>query len=369
MVRLFQNLDRGFLQTDRSFPQDIALSSAPVVQGTLFTQERLEIGFVRTGVSTNEDIGVSPTITLRLKRNTGDHKYDAPTVVAVSSWTETTINSQKYYVGLLDCSAPTLQKLLGVDNAQQQEVVTLQFEGDASGSLNGRYFDLWHSTTAYVRYWFSNGSGTAPAAGTGGTLQQVTFATNDSAATVAELVRVLIEAHASWTATRSTDTVTATASAADERGWHHPRNSGATITLSAAGRGTEVTTDVASVDLLAEFAYEYDGYTQKSRPFTVRIYNSLERPGVTNPGNGATNIRRGQAAISNGASSVAVTFSTVYSSASWTLLAAYVRNTTDATPAALGVKTMTVRTAAGFTVLLDGPTDSANYVLEYVCSQ
>jgi hypothetical protein len=78
--------------------------------------------------------------------------------------------------------------------------------------------------------------------------------------------------------------------------------------------------------------------------------------------------QRGTVALASGASSVTVTFVDAYASTAWIPLSLVLRNTTDATPAAIGIETMTAKTAGGFTLQLSGPTDSANYVLDYACA-
>ncbi|PTY02566.1 hypothetical protein DB346_08440 [Verrucomicrobia bacterium LW23] len=71
----------------------------------------------------------------------------------------------------------------------------------------------------------------------------------------------------------------------------------------------------------------------------------------------------GETAIANGAESVAVEFAVPKISAAWHLLSWYVRNASDPDPLRLWPVTLGAQTDEGFTALLNGPTDSANYML------
>ena len=95
------------------------------------------------------------------------------------------------------------------------EVTDIQCVADVSGSLNDTYFDLpagENGVTYYV--WFNvNSAGTDPAI-TGKTGVEVALATNDGANTVASAVQTAIDALSDFSASVTTDTVTATAATA-----------------------------------------------------------------------------------------------------------------------------------------------------------
>jgi len=76
------------------------------------------------------------------------------------------------------------------------------------------------------------------------------------------------------------------------------------------------------------------------------------------------NVKGGSADIGSGSTSVAVTFSTAFSTAC-TRVVCTIENTTDGSPLAI-VVTITARTTTGFTATLSGATDSANYDLHWV---
>lgn len=69
-------------------------------------------------------------------------------------------------------------------------------------------------------------------------------------------------------------------------------------------------------------------------------------------------------AIASGVSTGTVTFPTAQANDSWKLDALYVENDTDASPLSI-VVSIGSKTTTGFTYLLNGNTDSANYVLVY----
>lgn len=83
-------------------------------------------------------------------------------------------------------------------------------------------------------------------------------------------------------------------------------------------------------------------------------------------GSSALTGRAGRDSISNASSTVSVTFSTVMTTVNFAIVFA-VTNITDGSPIFLnGI--VTARSTAGFTVTFNAPTDSANYVLEWIAS-
>ena len=81
-----------------------------------------------------------------------------------------------------------------------------------------------------------------------------------------------------------------------------------------------------------------------------------------------TQQRRGPVTISSGVSTVTVTFDTPFADENWSFVGApSVENSTDGSPLVLFAGTITSRSENGFTVLLNGDTDSANYQLHFLC--
>jgi hypothetical protein len=76
--------------------------------------------------------------------------------------------------------------------------------------------------------------------------------------------------------------------------------------------------------------------------------------------------RAGNTAISNGADTASVTFSSSFASTNYALIC-QIKNTTDASPIFLNI-VETTKTTNGFTVTFNAPADSANYVLEYIAT-
>lgn len=69
-------------------------------------------------------------------------------------------------------------------------------------------------------------------------------------------------------------------------------------------------------------------------------------------------------AIGNAASTKAVTFTTDFGSTNYAVLTS-ITNVTDATPIFLQV-VVTAKSSSGFTATFNAPTDTANYILEYI---
>lgn len=81
---------------------------------------------------------------------------------------------------------------------------------------------------------------------------------------------------------------------------------------------------------------------------------------------GATVSRSGESTIANATQNVTVTFSSAVSSTSYSIDYSLL-NTVDAQPIYLqGI--VTGKTVNGFTVQLNAPTDSANYIIDYKVS-
>lgn len=86
--------------------------------------------------------------------------------------------------------------------------------------------------------------------------------------------------------------------------------------------------------------------------------------GATTVANDTLTGRVQTAAISNGASSVAVTFSSAMLNTSYGLVTS-ITNTTDSTPLMPQI-IHTAKSTTGFTATFNAPVDSANYKLEYI---
>lgn len=312
------------------------------------------------------------TATFRVATTKGGSAVDITDASAGSTHSIAKV-SRFYYYSTISLSEPVFEKLLGVDDRTQKEVVALQCVADVSGSLRGKYFDLYTSSSAYLRVWFYvGGSGSSPAAGTGGTLVQISISSGATANTIATAIGADAAVTAAYTSSVSTDTITLTAASTGARGWHTPGDTGFTLTVTAAGMSLGGTTDVDSVDVLAEFSWEdpETGELQIAEMVKFIVENTLRRETQGVPAaTGGSNVRTGVADISNAASSVSVTFSTALPDASYKLTSAQVVNTTDGTPLSLSVGTLTARSATGFTVLLSGAADSANYDLEYTVTR
>ncbi len=69
-------------------------------------------------------------------------------------------------------------------------------------------------------------------------------------------------------------------------------------------------------------------------------------------------------ALGGGVSSKAVTFTTAFGSAAYALVVS-ITNVTDAMPIFLQA-IVTAKSSTGFTATFNAPTDTANYILEYI---
>jgi hypothetical protein len=74
--------------------------------------------------------------------------------------------------------------------------------------------------------------------------------------------------------------------------------------------------------------------------------------------------RAGQEPIPNGADSVSVVFSTLMANTNYAVIASIV-NVTDANPISL-IPVISDKQTTGFTATFNAPTDSGNYVLDYI---
>ncbi len=315
----------------------------------------------------------TPALDMIVKRDTGTQKFDADQLNAPVTFTEfteegTNGETDYFYRGTLDLSQPIFQKLLGVDLRSQKETLTVQCVADESGSLASAYFDLYHTDSAYTRVWFDPSStGSAPAAGTGGTLLEVNCSTNDTATAIATALAAAFAAHAHYDATADAETVQFIAKTAGFRGWHSSGSTGFSLTVELHGSTPGAIADVESADLLCEFNWEKDGDIQISDLFRIALQNCLRREGLGAVGLSTGRTRSGTVSIPDATSEVTVTFPLPMPTANYHI-SAYVKNTTDSPALTLFVGTITAQSETGFTRQLNGDTDSANYELVYTCT-
>lgn len=367
MPRLFINLDNNFVQTDRSFAQNIGQIVNSVrggINARIYAQSRLEIGFCRTGKPNTVNLGTDPGIAWLVKQDSGSNKYDAPVLApdgGFTQFTETNPNgvTDYFYAGEIDFSSAIFEKLLGVDYRTQFEQFTVECVADVSSSLHGTYFLIYESggNTRAIQF-TTSGTPTAPTA-TAVTL--VTIAANATANTIGAAIATALSASTQYTVANVSGTVTFTAKASGARGSHTPGTTGFALTLTTCGMSALSVTDVDSVALFSQITYEHDTKTQISEIFGITLQNSLQRPAATGPTASASATRRNTTAISSGTALVTVTFATAMPSTNYQVDINIV-NTTDATPLVLFPGTIHSKTTTGFAFYMNGETDTANYV-------
>lgn len=314
-----------------------------------------------------------PDLEFNAKVNDEDslQRYDDnPTLFLDSFSTQIDGDNKPYWKGILEVSSGKLDKILGVDNVNAREVVAVSCVADISSSLQSTYFDVYASASTYYRVWFDVASGgVAPTAGVGGTLIEVDLATDDSAITVAAAVETAFAANPAYTVVADgAGNLLFTAIAQSPKGDASPGSSGFTVSIIAAGATAFTVADAPSVLLMGEFYFTYSSAAQATEAFDLTIQNNLRRAGAV-PSVYVPGIRRGVYDIPDATSVVTVTFATPFPSASWVFLDKQVVNVTDGSPYTLVPGTLTSRSAFGFTLLLNGDTDSANYDFEYTCQQ
>jgi len=88
---------------------------------------------------------------------------------------------------------------------------------------------------------------------------------------------------------------------------------------------------------------------------------------ATSSQRGLTRFEAGEQAVSNGSSTVSVTFSNAFPNTSYAIAVSF-RNVTDSNPIVFGYN-ITAKSTTGFTVTMNAAADSANYVLEYTSTR
>lgn len=372
-MRAIVSLDDLALQPGGVFPPSVLedIAGRQGFAGQIYSVFQLQLGF--TQAASNDallDIGEPSGIEWILKRASGTaQQYDDAILQSATAFTRSAEGSGFIYTGTINLAAPVFEKLLGVDPIAQQEQVVVECIADTARATY--YFDLWSTTTAYHRIWFNRGSDSAPPAGTGGTLVAVTLTPLDTADTIAVAILFAMAAYSTiWATSNDGPNITFLRVDRVKCGWHHARNSGFTITTTQAGMAGESDTDLDEVSLLSEISFLLAGSRQILPLGNFVIRNSLRRPGAgTNPGDASgTNVRRGSVALDHPVSTVTVTFAVPFPSSAWRFTDVCVLNLVDSTPLNLFPGLVKARSAAGFTLYLNGNTDSANYTLEYTCA-
>lgn len=367
-------LDDGSIDSDALVPVN-GDSSDRAVSAPLFTSPNLRKMFKR--VSTNSDLGIdlgsNPNLKLLIKQfsEADNERFDGPILIPSPTFTRVDGGSTIgfYYEGSPNLAHPALLKLMGVDPLPAKESLTVATIADVAGSLNGRYWDLALSDTTHLRLYYRTLGHTdsPPSAGTGGTLVKVTIAEDSDADDVASETVTVINTNAVYAGSVGTEDFTITAVAFGSVGAHDIHNTGFTLTILTAGADGLGVPDVASLDLAAQFVWT-DGTAVGASPiFTLTVVNTLYRPPVVPEMADTLLTRSGDPAIGNGTDTVTVSFSTAFPAGStWRFRDGRVKNTVDVSPLVLFAGTVTAISESGFTLKLNGNTDSANYTFPYI---
>jgi hypothetical protein len=338
------------------------------IPARLYESKLLEVYFTRDG-EIIRNATAAPD--LLLARDVGTNKFDAGRINPATVFTETNDGTTYWWTANLDFSQPVYEKLLGVDVEAQKEAVSFECVADVSGSLQHAYLKLYQAGGGfrYALFYTSGSAEDAAAAAPSGSLggAVISIAENATAVAVATALAAAVGSLGEYSASRVDDVVTFTAGTVGGRGWHSAGNTGFTMTLLVCGMSPMAVADEESALLLAQFTYDVGGATQSSPLFTLELQNTLRRPAIVSPGISPGRVRSGSVDIANGASSVSVTFAQQMPTANYNI-AGYVKNTTDGSPLVLFVGTVTAQSSTGFTVKLNGETNSANYDLVYTAT-
>lgn len=143
------------------------------------------------------------------------------------------------------------------------------------------------------------------------------------------------------------------------------------LTLNRSGSGTIVNDIQKSINDLKTYTGQVANTggvppwaTNNFGPNTDNVLQRInEIDAAYDPSSGALLHRSNIVSISNGASSVSVTFSTAFNNATYTVECSIECN--DSTPIFLQWIIQN-KTSSGFDVIFNAPTDSANYKLNYI---
>ncbi len=368
-------------------------ASSPIATGqvtiaaALYESPLFRVAFVDSDPAAGDlgqNFGSDPGLQLIVKRQTGSQRFDEAALLPSPIFTRQAADAlgNYYYDGALSLAEPILEKMLGADPAPpRREVFTLTISGGLA-NREGVYFTIRKpGATAYYRPWLKVSSvGDTPAADVNATdIEIAVDGGDDGDDTVAAAIATQLAAFSGfsddWDVVVAGATITFTAAETVTYGsataTHSAGNTGYTLTLTQCGSTGLGESDVDSVTLSAWLVHSYTGDVQVSPEFYIEVKNAGYR-GAAVPTLGVTSRTRvGTVAIGNGDSSVTTLFAdssteaAAFPSASWRFRDVRVVNTTDGSPATLNPATLTARSATGFTILLTGPTDSANYTLEY----
>lgn len=301
MRRFFVNRTTGNLQSGRADTGTIgnpARGSAGAVSLPCGGNEIFQLGFLsNAGDQTNADMGTSISGVLVLKEKTATSSYDGPTLTKCATWTQTTIDTQIFYVGTLDLTRLELAKLLGQSLVTAKEKLLVQCVADVDGSLDGTTFKLpinaatGDTPAAFCYFDFHISAGVDTTVTGSDKQERVTIAANDSASTVASAFATHINARTTdigWTASASGANLTVTKTTVMKVANADPLSTGFASQLLAIGGVAGSVADVASVDLNAEFSYVDSGARQFCTIFTLTLTNTLYRSGQTTVPSGLT---------------------------------------------------------------------------------
>lgn len=364
-MRRVGNLDTLTIQADAAYPQTV--DEIRVRRGDALA---LDFSFVHSGDPTTVDLGASPPMTFVVKRK---DLYDSNPIFSASGFPRSIEGDLTLYKGALSLVNGSVDKLLGVDNITQGEIVTIECDADVSGSKRRRAFLVpFTLTTGKQLYFTVGGTGAAPTAVPGYDQVIVAIAANDTATTIAAAIVTALGAFTSSgvAASSLSNVVTystanggiAAAPVADP----NPQDSGFVMTVLQAASVAGTNADVAEVELMAELSVDVTGVGRQTFakvPFFVE--NNLRR-GAVSAGLVSNLLRYDTLAIASGALLKAVTFASAMPSTSYWLRSIVVKNIVDGTPLNIWPGLISTKTTAGFTVNFNAATDTANYVLEYV---
>lgn len=249
----------------------------------------IDFGFCRSAGAeeqTTLDLGATTTPDVRVvaKNTTGGQRYDEAATLSASGFSRVTEDELYLYRGALLVDTPLLDKLLGVDPTPQPEIVYVDAIADVSGSLLGKYFDLYDGSGA-ARVWVKiGGAGSAPSTPSGGRiLGFIDVASGASAATVASALQVLIDADAQFLASVATARVTVTMASNVRVSNANAGNSGFTVTIAQAGGAGLNATDEDQVSFNCQVNFLLNGERQRTAKFTLLVENNLDRPTDPSP--------------------------------------------------------------------------------------
>jgi len=286
MRRYFVNLDTNNLQLGRSDTGGIGQSSrgpAGAVELTFGGSEEIQLGFIRTSVQTNLDMGSDISGVLVVKEPSETNSFDGPALTKCLTWTRTTIDGQLWYVGNLPLDRLELGKLLGTSIRTAQEKILVQCVADVSGTLDGTTLKIALDNAGHFCWFdFYTSVGVATVPGAGSFQDTVTIAANATDSAVATALAARVNARTAdigFTATASGANVTLTADSVRLIGQHDALATGFAVQLLAIGGNAGALADADSVTLNAEFSFVVSAARQICKRFTVTLANSLYRDG------------------------------------------------------------------------------------------